>query len=43
MGVQNQAQHANGFMNIYKARLVAKGYAQTYGINYEEIYSLVAK
>jgi hypothetical protein len=27
----------------YKTRLVAKGYAQTYGINYEETYSLVAK
>jgi hypothetical protein len=27
----------------YKAKLLAKGYAQTYGINYEETYSLVAK
>jgi len=27
----------------YKARLVAKGYAQTYGIDYEETYNLVAK
>ena len=26
----------------YKARLVAKGYAQTYGIDYEETFSLVA-
>jgi hypothetical protein len=35
--------NANGSMNIYKTRLVAKGYAQTYGIDYEETYSLVAK
>jgi hypothetical protein len=27
----------------YKARLVAEGYAQTYGIDYEETYNLVAK
>jgi hypothetical protein len=30
-------------MNRYKVRLVTKGYAQTYGIDYEETYSLVAK
>ena len=26
-----------------KARLVAKGYAQTYGVDYSDIFSLVAK
>jgi hypothetical protein len=35
--------NANGSMSTYKARLVAKGYAQTYGIDYEKTYSLVAK
>jgi hypothetical protein len=35
--------NANGSMSRYKVRLVTKGYAQTYGIDYEETYSLVAK
>jgi hypothetical protein len=35
--------NADGSMSRYKARLVAKGYAQTYGIDYEETYSLVTK
>jgi hypothetical protein len=35
--------NANGSVSKYKARSVAKGYAQTYGIDYEETYSPIAK
>jgi hypothetical protein len=35
--------NVDGSVNKYKTRLVAKGYAQTYGIDYEETYNLVAK
>ena len=33
----------NGEVDKYKARLVAKGYCQQYGIDYAEIFALVAR
>ena len=33
----------DGEIKRYKAKLVAQGYTQTYGIDYEETFTLVAK
>jgi hypothetical protein len=33
----------NGKIDKYKARLVAKGYSQKYGVDYTEVFALVAR
>jgi hypothetical protein len=35
--------NSDGSVNRYKIRMVAKGYTQTYDIDYDETFALVAK
>ncbi|RVW34193.1 Retrovirus-related Pol polyprotein from transposon RE1 [Vitis vinifera] len=39
----NAQYKPDGSIDRYKARLVAKGFTQTYGLNYQETFALVAK
>lgn len=36
-------RNADGTINKYKARLVAKGYVQRHGVEYDEVFALVAR
>lgn len=41
--VYTMKHKANGSIECYKARLVAKGAIQTYGVDYQKTFALVAK
>ena len=41
--VDKVMHNADGLINRYKARLIAKGCDQTYGIDFEKNFSLIAK
>jgi Reverse transcriptase (RNA-dependent DNA polymerase) len=43
VGIYKLKYNSDGTMERYKARLVAKGYTQTYVVDYQETFALVAK